>query len=989
MDLHDEGAIADSAAASTPARAADPQAHLKDHHFDVFLSYSRKDEAFAGKIEEALKKYRLPKDVKTTGPTRNRLTVFRDKQDLVPIGGDYWKTIEHYLERSAYLVLVCSPNARASEYVNHEIKTFLQTHEANAIIPLLLSGRPNNERDAAPDGYAFPDALCSALAMPLAVDFSEFTHAGGRVSKGRYHDSWYTLLAKLFAAERAEIERLDARRQARRRTIFGAAAVTIIAILTVALVVAVRSREEAIRQRDQARRLLYASNMNLAQRAFESGNIELGRGLLEPYGADDGSGLEDLRGFEWQYLWRLYNGQTATFAETDGFAFSPDGALFATATPGAVKIRNARSLQETAAITLGGPKAAAEPGELERYPPPSIAFAPDAKTIAYGDSQRVALIDIASGSSRDLPGPGALPGRAQPSGDASERDYWDLADGGTPRFSRDGKLLAVSYGCGMVIVFDRPSLGEIARLGDGPPASACSDFVEFSPDARFLAYGDGYNVRVWDTATRRDLGGPDMDVSLPDSVDQVESIAFSPDSRVLAIGDRSKRVVLWNIASRKVLGRLDGKSEWVSAIAFSPDGNTLYTGSIDQTVRRWDVSSLRTSGQVTDAVRITAMLKGHTGPINFIHYSPAGTLVATVGGDRTVKLWSRAAGREFDAVDNVAAISEDMRVIATQRDETITFFDARGEEPVKLASMKGLNLTLSPDGRTFTTLDYRPSARTSTITLWNLSADARITSRTTFSGEFAAFSADGRLLTALAVDGKGVVLWDVPGGRSLTPIPGDTAFSTYVMSRDAAVIVTIDKESHKITSWDAASASRTASVDRKVESAAIALSPDGTLLALAEANELSLWRTGADTSPVSLGRHAAGVTALVFSPDGRLIASGDRNGRMKLWDVLAGGELAEFTAFKDPVNTLTFSPDSRTLASGGTAAVKLYGMASMRELITLAHEPSPTSEIHAQQGGEDTVQDVTFSPDGQVLATYSGNGILRLWRGATVSSAPR
>ena len=982
MDLHPEGAIAG------PAMEADGTMSPQGRQFDVFLSYSRKDEAFAGRIEEALKNYRLPKDVKTAKPTRNRLIVFRDKQDLVPIGGDYWKTIENYLERSTYLVLICSPNARRSEYVNHEIKTFLQTHEASAVIPLLLSGRPNNERDAAPDNYAFPEALCGALSMPLAVDFSEFAHAGGKVSKGRYHDSWYTLLAKVFDAERAEIERRDARRQARRRTIFGAVAVTIIAILSVALVVAVNSRQEAVRQRDQARRLLYASNMNLAQRAFESGNIELGRGLLDPYRADAGSGAEDLRGFEWHYLWRLYNGQLATFAETDGFAFSPDGTVFATATPGAVKIWDAASLEETATIVLGAPKATAEPREVEIYRPPSIAFAPDAKTIAYGDTRRVALIDVTSSSSRDLPVPGMPAGGARSAREGSEREeYWGLARGGTPSFSRDGKLLAVSYACGMVIVFDRSSLNEVARLGDGPPASSCTDFVAFSPDARFLAYGDGYSVRVWDAVTRRDLGGPETDVSRPDSVDQVESVAFSPDSKVLAIGDRSKRVVLWNLVSRKVLGRLDGKSEWVSAMAFSPDGNTLYAGSVDQTVRRWDLSSYVKSGRVTDATKVVATIKGHTGPISSIHYSPARAFVATVGADRMVKLWSNAAGHEFDAIADVAAISADMRVIAKATDETISFFDARGEEPAKVASLKGLNLALSPDGTTFTTTDYRPSADASTITVWNLSSDGRIVSRARFAGESASFSADGRLLTALGVEGKGVVLRDVSGDRPLTSIPGDTPFSAYVVSRDGAVIVTLAKTSHGITSWDAASASRRASLERRKEPASLNLSPDGTLLAIAEANELLLWRTDADTAPVSLGSHAADVTALTFSPDGRLIASGDLNGRMKVWDVVSRRELAAFSAFKDPVNTLTFSPDSRTLACGGTAAVKLYGIVSMRELITLSHEPSPTSEIHALQGDEDTVQEVIFATDGRSLATRSGNGILRVWRGANAARA--
>jgi hypothetical protein len=68
--------------------------------------------------------------------------------------------------------------------------------------------------------------------------------------------------------------------------------------------------------------------MNLAQRAFESGNVGLGRDLLEFHRPK--SGEQDLRGFEWYYLWRLYNGQLASFESTDDLAFSRAGSHYAT-----------------------------------------------------------------------------------------------------------------------------------------------------------------------------------------------------------------------------------------------------------------------------------------------------------------------------------------------------------------------------------------------------------------------------------------------------------------------------------------------------------------------------------------------------------------------------------------------------------------------------------------------------------------------------------
>jgi WD40 repeat protein len=647
--------------------------------------------------------------------------------------------------------------------------------------------------------------------MPLAVEFTEYQRARGKLNGGRYHDSWYTLLAKIFGAERAEIERLDAKRRARRRAIFVAVSIAVIAILSVALVFAIISRQEAVSQRDHARRLLYASDMNLAQRAFELSNVRLGRGLLESYRAGNQSGQEDLRGFEWYYLWRLYNGQLDAFDATNDIAFSRDGARFATATANAVKVWDAAPRRATASFKLGGPHSVTDGSYID--------FSPDGRTLAYGDNARTMLLDISSGSSREVPAPvlGERQGRGEfKGGEALPQKSW----GGIPRFSPDGKLLAVSYDCGVVTVYDANSLKQIITLGDGPPASYCTAFVAFSPDGRLLAYGDRYNVRLWDTVTRRDLGGPEMDSALPDSVDQVEAVTFSPDGKILAIGDRSKQLVLWNISTRKVLVRLKGHEEKVEAVAFSPDGKTLYSGSRDQTVRLWDFSSYKGDGRVSDEkIKVFATIKGHTNRIASIKCSPTGGVVATVGADRTVKLWGDGAGRAFDAVEGVGAVSPGAKIIAQYTGDgsqftdraRITLFDLSGDEPVAIGTangMAGMNPTLSPDGKTLATAADDVEGRR-TIKLWDVSSSQRelITLRARSSGQRPgfAFSPDGRLFTALGSDGKSLILWDAVERKELTPVKNDAVLKDYLLSPGGKVIVTVDKDGQRVKSWSAPS----------------------------------------------------------------------------------------------------------------------------------------------------------------------------------------
>ena len=190
---------------------------LEAGQYDAFISYRRQaDLAFARRLEKALEAYRPPTGL--AAPHRH-LKVFRDEGDLT--GAEYFRSIDRHLRGSAKLIVVCSPQARNSDYIDDEIQRFVKARGAENIIPLLIAGVPNNE--AGPeqaDEQAFPEALCKALEMPLATSYLGIdTRKKERLDKGAFEGSWYTLLANLYDLSRDEIEQRDRMRKRRRRNI--------------------------------------------------------------------------------------------------------------------------------------------------------------------------------------------------------------------------------------------------------------------------------------------------------------------------------------------------------------------------------------------------------------------------------------------------------------------------------------------------------------------------------------------------------------------------------------------------------------------------------------------------------------------------------------------------------------------------------------------------------------------------------------------------
>jgi WD40 repeat protein len=162
------------------------------------------------------------------------------------------------------------------------------------------------------------------------------------------------------------------------------------------------------------------------------------------------------------------------------------------------------------------------------------------------------------------------------------------------------------------------------------------------------------------------------------------------------------------------------------------------------------------------------------------------------------------------------------------------------------------------------------------------------------------------------------------------------------------------------------------------ETRSLAFAPDGAVLAVGGLCDrhgdasIALWDYARRRQLAVLGGHRGPVTALAYSRDGALLASGDAAGLVKVWDVSRGQERATLQTRWRCVMTVAFSRDGATLATANASgfAVQLWDPAS----------GTPRGELPTASG----VFAVAYSPDGKVVVTAESHGIATLWEVSSV-----
>ena len=127
---------------------------MPDYTYDAFISYSHKDMKWGRRLQRRLETFRIPRDARDGRPDGRRLRVFRDQTDLA--GAELRSSLHRELDDSRYLIVICSPAAAASRWVDEEVRYFRSRRGGAAIVPFIVAGEPESEDPAL---ECFPAAL--------------------------------------------------------------------------------------------------------------------------------------------------------------------------------------------------------------------------------------------------------------------------------------------------------------------------------------------------------------------------------------------------------------------------------------------------------------------------------------------------------------------------------------------------------------------------------------------------------------------------------------------------------------------------------------------------------------------------------------------------------------------------------------------------------------------------------------------------------------
>jgi len=581
-------------------------------------------------------------------------------------------------------------------------------------------------------------------------------------------------------------------------------------------------------------------------------------------------------------------------------------------------------------------------------------------------------------------------------------------------FSPDGKTLAATSGPEDIRLIEVSTGKETARF-KGPQNQGNQGFfhqqLSYSPDGKFIAMQGLRNNEAFVDFIPVD-GGKDetrcLKLEQPNAAFQL----FAPDHKTMAFWGNDQDIHIIDITGKesKELHKFP-MQQGIFSLAYSPDGKYLAAGAGDNSLKVWDITTGKeeVSQAVNSALQVMAFAPdgksmamctgtnsiiriwdyrkgkdihtelGHQAAISEIALSPDAKILATIGEDHLVILWSMTTGKEIQRIEGpginqpgvqaggtvqfsnngkhfaVGWISQPLKLYDTATGKEVQSF-GDSENPIGVSS-----IAFTPDGKSIA-----GACGDGLVRFWDVKTGKEQHRYPEVSGpavspegqapvdpgpgtlaaiSMVAISPNGKLMVTMGSDvgdGTGMYaslrVWELATGKERKKIRIKNGGDPNGLLRDEIGLRGGLGGGMVFAQY---------AYQAGASSSGMVISADGRHVALTVGATIELIDLIKGKEIRQFGAQGESLSGAVFSPSGKMLVAGASDGTLHFWDVATGTALGEFSGHRGPITTIAYSPGGKTIITAGDdTTAMVWDEPFLRE--SLDENPKPLTRDQAE-----------------------------------------